>query len=184
VTTFSDNYLDSHRKHHIKAADRLLGNRHLHAERDAIYRAIARTLLAGLKRPLIVVDWSDADLRRRWLMIKAAVAVGGRAVSVYEKVYPMKRYNSPKTHREFLDTLKAILPDGCNPIMVTDAGFRGPWFKAVEAQGWDWVGRIRNRIKYYSEVQAGGDTRTPAQTRFASVGSKLRSSRLGAMGME
>ena len=27
-------------KHHIKAADRLLGNRHLHAERDGIYRAI------------------------------------------------------------------------------------------------------------------------------------------------
>jgi hypothetical protein len=81
-------------KHHIKAADRLLGNTHLHAERDGIYRAIARTLLAGIKRPLILVDWSDADPKRRWLMIKAAVAVGGRAVSVYEKVYPMKRYNS------------------------------------------------------------------------------------------
>jgi hypothetical protein len=136
-------------KHHIKAADRLLGNGHLHAERDAIYRAIARTLLAGIKRPLILVDWSDADLRRRWLMIKAAVAAGGRAVSVYEKVYPMKQYNSPKTHREFLLALKSILPDGCEPIIVTDAGFRGPWFKAVEAHGWDWVGRIRNKIKYY-----------------------------------
>ena len=29
--------------------------------------------------------------------------------------------------------------------MVTDAGFRGPWFRDVEARGWDWVGRIRNR---------------------------------------
>jgi hypothetical protein len=136
-------------KLHIKAADRLLGNQHLHAERDGIYRALARTLLAGIQRPLILVDWSDADLRRRWLMIKAAVAVGGRAVSVYEKVYPMKRYNSPKTHREFLFALKSILPDGCNPILVTDAGFRGPWFKAVESHGWDWIGRIRNKIKYY-----------------------------------
>jgi hypothetical protein len=136
-------------KHHIKAADRLLGNEHLHAERDGIYRAIARTLLAGIRRPVILVDWSDADLRRRWLMIKAAVAVKGRAVSVYEKVYPMKRYNSPKTHREFLFALKSILPDGCRPILVTDAGFRGPWFKAVEALGWDWIGRIRNKLKYY-----------------------------------
>ena len=138
-------------KHHIKAADRLLGNRHLHAERDGIYRAIARTLLTGIKRPIVLVDWSDADLRRRWLMIKAAVAVSGRAVSVYEKVYPMKRYNSPKAHREFLCALKAALPDGCQPIIVTDAGFRGPWFKAVEAHGWDWVGRIRNKIKYYRD---------------------------------
>lgn len=94
-------------------------------------------MLAGIKRPLILVDWSDANTRRRWLMIKAAVAVGGRAVSVYEQVYPMMRYNSPKTHREFLEVLKTMLPDGCQPIIVTDAGFRGPWFKAVEALGWD-----------------------------------------------
>ena len=110
-------------KHHIKAANRLLSNRHLHAERDGIYRAIARTLLAGTKRPLILVDWSDADLRRRWLMIKAAVAVGGRAVTLYERVYPMKRYNSPRTHREFLEALRTMLPDGCKPLIVTEAGY-------------------------------------------------------------
>ena len=93
----------AYEKHHIKAADRLLANRHLHAERDGIYRAIARTLLTGIKHPVIIVDWSDLEPRRRqWLVIKAAAAVGGRAVSLYEKVYPMKRYNSPRTHREFL----------------------------------------------------------------------------------
>lgn len=30
------------------------------------------------------------------------------------------------------------------PILVTDAGFRGPWFRAVEAMGWQWLGRLRN----------------------------------------
>ena len=30
-------------KHHIKAADRLLGNVHLHRERQRIYRALAQT---------------------------------------------------------------------------------------------------------------------------------------------
>jgi len=138
-------------KHHIKAADRLLGNHHLHAERDGIYRAIARTLLAGIKRPVILVDWSDADLRRGLQMIKAAVAVGGRAISLYERVHPVELYNTPRAHRELLAALKTMLPDGCKPIIVTDAGFRGPWFKAVEAHGWDWVGRIRNRIQYYRE---------------------------------
>lgn len=43
-------------KHQIKAVDRLLGNQHLHRERDDIYRALARTLLAGIRRPLIIVD--------------------------------------------------------------------------------------------------------------------------------
>jgi hypothetical protein len=28
--------------------------------------------------------------------------------------------------------------------LVTDAGFRGPWFRAVEAMGWQWLGRLRN----------------------------------------
>jgi len=33
--------------------------------------------------------------------------------------------------------------------VITDSGFRGPWFRAVEALGWDWVGRIRNTIKFF-----------------------------------
>jgi len=41
-----------------------------------------------------------------------------------------------------------MVPVHCRPIIVTDAGFRGPWFRDVEALGWDWVGRIRNSIKY------------------------------------
>jgi hypothetical protein len=43
-------------KHQIKAVDRLLGNRHLQRERDGIYRALAKTLLLGSNRPIIVVD--------------------------------------------------------------------------------------------------------------------------------
>ena len=67
----------AYEKHHIKAADRLSANRHLHAERDGIYCAIARTLLTGIKHPVVIVDWSDMEPRRRWLVIKAAAAVDG-----------------------------------------------------------------------------------------------------------
>lgn len=136
-------------KHHIKAVDRLLGNRHLHGERQRVYTELARTLLQGMTRPVIVVDWADCELDRELLMLKAALPIGGRAVSVYEEVHPMKGYNTPKTHRRFLQRLKSVLPLGCRPIIVTDAGFRGPWFREVESYGWDWVGRIRNRIKYF-----------------------------------
>jgi Transposase DDE domain len=138
-------------KHQIKAVDRLLGNPHLHQERVDIYRAIAVSLLQGSKRPIILVDWSDFELGREYLMLKAALPVNGRAISLYEQVFPFKKYNSPEAHREFLETLRSILPPGCRPIVVTDAGFRGPWFRAVQAYGWDWVGRVRNKIKYYRE---------------------------------
>lgn len=145
---------DAHVKHHIKAVDRLLGNCHLHREWAGVYRAIARTLPAKVRRPVLVVDWSDFECggSRKWAMIKAAVPVGGRAVVIYSRAFPFKRYNTPGAHREFLQGLMATLPDDCRPILITDAGFRGPWFRAVEAVGWDWVGRIRNKIKYLNEL--------------------------------
>jgi hypothetical protein len=136
-------------KHHIKAVDRLLGNPHLQRERHGIYAALARTLLQSQQRPLIIVDWADCELDRQLLILKAAIPLGGRAITLYEEVHPMRRYNSPKTHRDFLRRLHQIVPDGIRPIVVTDAGFRGPWFRAVEALGWDWIGRIRNGIKYF-----------------------------------
>ncbi|MGC4089958.1 MAG: IS4 family transposase [Polyangiaceae bacterium] len=143
----------AHVKHHIKAVDRLLGNHHLHGEIANIYRAIAQTLLCRIARPVLAVDWSDFECGdgRQWAMIQAAVPVGGRAVVVYSRVFPFKRYNSPAAHREFLRGLKTVLPDDCRPIIVTDAGFRGPWFREVEALGWDWLGRVRNKIKYLND---------------------------------
>ena len=135
-------------KHHIKAVDRLLGNRHLHRERDGVYGALARTVLGGIARPVILVDWADSALAHKQLILKAAVPVKGRAISIYEEVHSMRCYNTARTHRRFLHRLQSVLPEGCRPIVVTDAGFRGPWFRDVEALGWDWVGRIRNRIKY------------------------------------
>ncbi|WP_257999783.1 transposase, partial [Xanthomonas oryzae] len=47
----------------------------------------------------------------------------------------------------FLQQLRALIPDDVRPILVTDAGFRTPWFRAVSAMGWDWVGRLRGRTQ-------------------------------------
>jgi len=141
----------AYEKHQIKAVDRLLGNRHLHREHDRVYAALAEQVLSRIDRPVVVVDWSDFEPGRRWAMLKAAVPVGGRALTLYERVFPFKRYNSPSAHREFLDALHRVLPAGCRPIVVTDAGFRGPWFRQVERYGWDWLGRVRNGIKYLDD---------------------------------
>ena len=138
----------AYEKHAIKCADRLIGNRHLAAERMAVYRVMAQWLLGATTRPWIIVDWSDVELGHDYLMLKAAVPVGGRAVSIYEEVHPLKLYNNPKVHRRFLDRLSSVVPSTCRPIVITDAGFRGPWFAAVEALGWDWIGRVRNEVKY------------------------------------
>ncbi|MBA3493864.1 MAG: IS4 family transposase [Gammaproteobacteria bacterium] len=57
-------------------------------------------------------------------------------------------YNTPTTHARFLRELKELLPAYCRLIIITDAGFRGPWFDAVEKLGWHWIGRVRNCINY------------------------------------
>lgn len=139
-------------KHHIKAVDRLLGNRHLHAEREGLYATLNVRLLAGIKRPIIIVDWADTARDRGWLTLRASVPVDGRSITVYEEVHALGQYNKPGTHRRFLQALHRVVPQSCQPVIVTDAGFRGPWFLQVAACGWDWIGRVRNRVSYFDRA--------------------------------
>jgi hypothetical protein len=125
--------------------DRLLGNHHLSAERFALYQVLARRVVGKLTEPLIVIDWSDLTPDRRWQLVRAAMPIGGRCLTLYEEVHPLTRLGNPRVHRAFLQKLKALLPDGVKPILITDAGFRAPWFKAVDRMGWHWIGRIRGR---------------------------------------
>lgn len=132
-------------KHKIKRIDRLLGNPHLHQERTAIYQFLCRELLKGQSQPVIIVDWSDLTKERDYHLLRASVPVGGRALTLYEEAHPEQANNNHKVHVKFLNTLQSLLPEGCQPIVITDAGFRNPWFKAVLALRWDYVGRVRNR---------------------------------------
>jgi hypothetical protein len=135
----------AHPKHSIKRVDRLAGNSHLQCERSSIYATISRWLLGDNRRPVIVIDWSDLSRDRRWQLLRAAVPFGGRTLTLYEEVHPLRRLANPRVQWAFLRQLKALLPEHAVPIVITDAGFRTPWFQAVSALGWHWIGRIRNR---------------------------------------
>ncbi len=99
-----------------------------------------------MPRPLIIVDWSDIVEQQRLMLLRAALVIHGRAIPLFERIYPLRQYNSPRTHCRFLAELKVMLPSSCRPIIIIDAGFRGPWFAAVEKLGWYWIGRIRNGV--------------------------------------
>lgn len=130
----------------LKAFDRLLGNRHLQAEHAAIDRDMARWLLRG-PQPVIVIDWSDLKPDKSWCLLRAAVPVGGRTLTLLDMVVPGKQQGSPRAEKRFLLQLRALIPDEVRPILVTDAGFRTPWFRAVSAMGWHWLGRLRGRTR-------------------------------------
>jgi hypothetical protein len=128
-------------KHGIKCVDRLLANGHLHRELLYLYCAIAHYLLRGCARPVVLVDWTQVAGKHQALV--AAVPIGGRALTIYVEVHPLKKLSNAAVEKRFLCSLKAILPVGCRPIVVTDAGFKGPFFEAVTEQGWEFLGRVR-----------------------------------------
>ncbi|MGC2047636.1 MAG: IS4 family transposase [Gallionella sp.] len=65
-----------------------------------------------------------------------------------------------------------MLPTGCVPILITDAGFRGVWFRLVNRMGWYWIGRIRNRDMV---SPASVDTWAGCKTLYPFATSKARS---------
>lgn len=132
-------------KHNIKRIDRLLGNNSLHIEMPKLYEVLVRQNLDGISMPLMVIDWSDLTVDRKWQLLRASVAIEGRSMTLYEEVHPQSSATSPNVHQAFLTQLAAMLPPGCEPILITDAGFRGAWFRLVNRMGWHWIGRIRNR---------------------------------------
>jgi hypothetical protein len=135
-------------KHRIKRADRLLSNPNLLRETPKLYAAIC-FLFCRSKRPVISVDWSDLDDHKGQFLLRAAMTVKGRPVTLYQKVHGNKTKEKPTTHQRFLTTLHAMLPPDCQPIIVTDAGYKSPWFRQVRALGWHVVGRVR-KPHFYS----------------------------------
>lgn len=134
-------------KHSIKRIDHLLGNEHLFQERILFYKAMANKLLQGQKRPVISVDWSGVSVDSRHHTLRAAVGVGGRAITLYEEVHTLQNLGNRKIEEQFLETLRSIVAPNCKPVLLTDAGFRSPWFCAVEKMGFDFIGRVRGRTK-------------------------------------
>ena len=130
-------------KHSIKRVDRLLGNRALSYQRRRWYQWMSGLLLGGVREPVIIVDWSNADERQELHILRATLALDGRALTLYEEVH--RRYAHPQVHRRFIERLAKMLPHECKPIIITDAGFRGPWFELIESMKWHYVGRVLNR---------------------------------------
>ncbi|MGB1322912.1 MAG: IS4 family transposase [Vibrio gallaecicus] len=134
-------------KHNIKRIDRLLGNAHLQNERIAVYQWQA-SLLCTSTLPVLLVDWADIREKERIMVLRASMALSGRSVTIYEKAFSLEEHNTDKAHRCFLQELARVLPPECVPLMVTDAGFKNPWFRAVEKQGWYWLSRVRGQVTY------------------------------------
>jgi len=132
-------------KYGIKRIYRLLGNQALYQNRINIYQQLA-IQSSNIKQLFIAIDWSSV-YSSKFVMLRAAVAFKGRAFTLYEEVHPENTMGNSKIQSDFLKTLKQVIPKNCAPIIYTDAGFKLPWFKEVQALGWHWLARTRGLIK-------------------------------------
>lgn len=131
----------------IRRSDRFLSNKHLHAERAAIYQTIINRLTRNKLNPKIIVDWSPIPNVTHHVL-RAALMVEGRALTLYEEVHPEKKLGNAKIQNQFLHRLKSYLHKECKPVIVTDAGFHNEWFSKVVELKWDYIGRIRGSKTY------------------------------------
>jgi hypothetical protein len=130
----------------IQKVNRLLGNQHLLNERKIISKKISELLIGNKKCPEFIVDWSKYP-NSEDAILRASLAAEGRAITIYEERHPFKKMGNRKIQKNFLNTLKMILPNECQPIIITDAGFHNEWFKEILKLGWNYVGRIRGLKK-------------------------------------
>lgn len=94
---------------------------------------------------LIVVDWSGVTRDQHWQQLRASVALQGRSITLYEEVHRRQHYANRTVQGRFLQRLAALLPPGCIPVVMADAGFRVPWCQQVAALGWQWIVRVRHK---------------------------------------
>ena len=99
-----------------------------------------------------MVDGSDLKADGSFKLLRAGLAVRGRTLTLWEEVHPEQSAGSVQVESAFLHTLASLLPPGCRPILLSDAGFRRPWFRAVLDVGWDYVGRVRGTVHVQPET--------------------------------
>ena len=142
-------------KHGIKRVDRLLGNRHLWAERWLIFDSMIWCVLRGgawrrhraiRSRPIILVDWDPG----RWRSARSRRSCADRRSSAHALFRGSSRAQAWKY--KGADTISARAsrspPTRLSPSHRDgDAGFHGPFFRDVRRLGWDFVGRLRGTAK-------------------------------------
>ncbi len=159
-------------KHKIKRLDRLVGNRHLASDRVPLYGAMTQFLLKSLPLPLVIVDWSPLTDDQSQQLLRAALPVGGRSITLYEEVHPGSKLGNRRVQHQFLARLKQLFPPHVRPIVVADSGFRTPFFREVERLDWHWLGRIRNQDFVALDDQP--DDWQPAKSLYAKATRKAK----------
>lgn len=132
----------------LKRVDRLIGKARVAREAHLIGATLVRSVCRGSGPIVIAVDWSEVAPGGKFVELRAALvhAGMGRGLTIYQHVYPLSKLGHAGCEQALLRSLREWIPASREVIIVTDAGFRRPWFTHIERLGWMWVGRIRSGV--------------------------------------
>ena len=108
---------------------------------------MAESLIVNERHPLLIVDWSPINGNEIFQLLRVSIPMGGRVLTIYEKTYEESELNTGATHQALLDSIQYCLPEVCRPLILADAIFKTPWFKAIENMGWHRGCRVRGNVK-------------------------------------
>ena len=137
-------------KSKIQAANYLIGNKKLSSQIPLIYQRLAQFFWGDSKELLILIDWSGSCSNKRHTLT-ASIVGHGRSIPLYHEVFCESQLGSVEAHQQFLHTLNEIIPPHTKVTIITDAGFRTPWFRQVIEYGWDVIGRIYDGFSFQKE---------------------------------
>lgn len=132
-------------KHKINMVWRFLSNPGVAADSFTIYEGIAATYLNSLNELKIAVDWSGC-CSNEYFLLRASLLYEGRSIPIYNEVHTKDKQEDNDVHIAFLDKLHALIPRDTQVTIVTDAGFKTPWFHKVAQLNWYFMGRVRGVI--------------------------------------
>jgi len=139
-------------KSKIKEIDYLLSNSYIYKERLFIYKAINEWVIGDEQRLFIAIDWSSI-VPHEFHLLRASLIRKGRAVTVYEEIFPESELGTGEAHTAFLRRLKLALPTGREVCIISDAGFRTDFFVHVTLEDWDYLGRILSNMHYTLQAE-------------------------------
>ncbi|OLG87448.1 transposase, partial [Xanthomonas oryzae pv. oryzae] len=71
---------------------------------------MAHWLLRG-DQPVIVIDWSDLKPDKSWCLLRAAVPVGGRTLTLLDMVVSGKQQGSPDAEKSVFQQPRERIPE-------------------------------------------------------------------------
>jgi hypothetical protein len=111
--------------------------------------AFFKKAFSSANRATSLFNWeTSACCSSETHMLRASLIHCGRSIPIYNEIHPQKNLASEKVHNTFLINLKAMIPAGKRVVIITDAGFKTPWFTQVSQLGWYFIGRVSGTINY------------------------------------